>query len=87
MNATPHTDPPLEQLREARATASVERASTSRFCGEFMTKIKKAKHTKKDVKNEGCSQDLVENKGRKYTNSHKANIFMKINTLSEMPIC
>jgi len=52
-----------------------------------MIKIKKAKHTKKDVKNEGCSQDLVENKGRKYTNSHKANIFMKINTLSEMPIC
>jgi hypothetical protein len=35
-----------------------------------MTKIKKAELTKKDVKNEGCSQYVVENKWRKYTNSH-----------------
>jgi hypothetical protein len=40
------------------------------LCQEFMTKIKKAKLTKKDVKNEGCSQYVDESKGRKYTNSH-----------------
>jgi hypothetical protein len=39
------------------------------------------------VKNEGCSQDVIETKGREYTNFHQANIVMKINGLSEMPIC
>jgi hypothetical protein len=49
--------------------------------------IKKGANTKKDVKNEGCSQDVVETKGQEYTNFHQANIVMKINGLSEMPIC
>src|ERR1017187_236197 len=40
----------------------------------------------KDVKNEGCSQDVVENKGRETTECGMANIFMKINDLSIMPI-
>jgi hypothetical protein len=29
---------------------------------EFMTKIKKTEITQKDVKNEGCSQYVIENK-------------------------
>jgi hypothetical protein len=52
-----------------------------------MIEIKKEKLTGKDVKNEGCSQYLDENKRQKYTNYHKAIIFMKINSLSEMPLC
>ena len=43
--------------------ASLERASTSRVDQEFMTKIKKARITQKDVKNEGTSGDVYENKG------------------------
>jgi hypothetical protein len=49
-------------------------------------KIKQGGRTQRDVKNEGCSQDLIENKGREYTNSHNASIFMKRNGLSIMPI-
>ena len=36
----------------------------------LLMKIKQEARMQKDVKNEGCSQDIVENKGRKYTNSH-----------------
>jgi hypothetical protein len=43
--------------------ASLERASTSRVDQEFMTKIKKTRITQKDVKNEGTSGDVYENKG------------------------
>jgi hypothetical protein len=70
MNAAPCTGSPLQQLRAARAAASFERASTSRANQEFMIRIKKAKLTQKDVKNEGCSQDLIETKGQEYINSH-----------------
>jgi hypothetical protein len=70
MNAAPRTGCPLKQLRAARATTSFERASTCQVYQDFMMKIKKAKLTQKDVKNEGCSQDLIENRGQKYTNYH-----------------
>jgi hypothetical protein len=63
MNTAPHTGSPRKQLRAARALASLERASTSRVDQEFMTKIKKARITQKDVKNEGTSGDVYENKG------------------------
>ena len=36
----------------------------------LLMKIKQEARMQKDVKNEGCSQDIVENKGLKYTNSH-----------------
>jgi hypothetical protein len=52
----------------------------------LLMKIKQAARTQRDVKNEGCSQDHIENKGLEYTNSHHANIFMKINSLSFRPI-
>jgi ribosomal protein S26 len=52
-----------------------------------MIEIKKEKLTGKDVKNKGCSQYITENKGQKYTTYHKAIIFMKIHSLSEMPLC
>ena len=70
MNPAPRIGSPLKQLRGARATASFERASTSRANQELVIRIKKAKLTQKDVKNEGCSQDVIETKGREYTNSH-----------------
>jgi hypothetical protein len=70
MNAAPRIGSPLKQLRGARATASLERASTRRVGKEFMIKIMKHELTQKDVKNEGCSQDIIENKGQKYTNFH-----------------
>jgi hypothetical protein len=63
MNATPHTGSQRKQLRAARAMASLERASTSRADQECMTKIKKAGITQRDVKNEGTSGDVYENKG------------------------
>jgi hypothetical protein len=59
----PRTGPLLKQLRAARAMESCERAFTSRVDQEFMTKIKKARSTQKDVKNEGRSGDVYENKG------------------------
>ena len=43
--------------------ASFERASTSWVDQEFMTRIKKVKATQRDVKNEGTSGDVYENKG------------------------
>ncbi|MGA3165612.1 MAG: hypothetical protein ABSF14_05790 [Terriglobia bacterium] len=52
-----------------------------------MTKIKKARITQKDVKNEGCSQDVVENKGCKTTHFDQANMYMKNMVLAHMPIC
>jgi len=70
MKAAPRPGCRLKQLRAARATMSFERASTCQVYQDFMMKIKKAKLTQKDVKNEGCSQDLMENKGQKYTNYH-----------------
>jgi hypothetical protein len=63
MNAAPHTGSPRKQLRAARAMASLQRASTSRVDQKFMTKIKIARITQKDVKNEGTSADVYENKG------------------------
>ena len=63
MNAAPHTGSPLKQLQAARAMVSFERASTSRADQEFMTKIKKSRITQRDVKNEGTSGDVYENKG------------------------
>ena len=86
MKAAPDTGPPLKPWRGARATASFERASTSRVDQGFVIRIKKVKLSKKDVKNEGCSQDVIENKGRETTKYGMANIFMKINDLSIMPI-
>jgi hypothetical protein len=53
----------------------------------LLIKIKPGARTQKDVKNEGCSQDVIENKGRETTECGIANIFMKINDLSIMPIC
>jgi len=67
MKAAPDTGPPLKPWRAARATASFERAATSRVDQGFVIRIKKVKLSKKDVKNEGCSQDVVENKGSKMT--------------------
>jgi hypothetical protein len=64
MNAAPRTGSPLNQLRAARATAGFERASTSLADQEFMIRIKKVKLTLRDVKNEGCSQYVIEKKGR-----------------------
>jgi hypothetical protein len=49
--------------------------------------IKQGARTQKDVKNEGCSQDLIENKWQKTTQFDLANMLMKINSLSIMPIC
>ena len=43
--------------------ASLERVSASRVDQKFMTNIKKARITQKDVKNEGRSGDMYENKG------------------------
>jgi hypothetical protein len=57
-------------LQGAHTFRNAERMRHPWLCQEFMTKIKKAELTKKDVKNEGCSQYVVENKWRKYTNSH-----------------
>jgi hypothetical protein len=63
MNAAPHIGSPRNQLRAARAMTSLERASTSRADQECMTKIKKAGIIQRDVKNEGTSGDVYENKG------------------------
>jgi hypothetical protein len=63
MYAAPHTGFPLKQIQAARATTSFERASASRVDQEFMTNIKKARITQRDVKNEGTSGDVYENKG------------------------
>jgi hypothetical protein len=49
--------------------------------------IKQGARTQKDVKNEGCSQYLVENKGQKTIQLDLANMLIKINSLSIMPIC
>jgi hypothetical protein len=67
MNAAPRTDSSLDRLQAMRATASFERASTSVLDRKFMTNIKIVKLTLRNVKNEGCSQDVIENKGRKTT--------------------
>ena len=69
MYAAPHTGFPLKQIQAARATTSFERASASRVDQEFMTNIKKARITQRDVKNEGTSGDVYENKGEDDTMS------------------
>ena len=54
----------------ARATASSERGSTSRAGQDFMTKIKNGMMVqRRDVKNEGTSGDMYENKGEDDTMS------------------
>jgi hypothetical protein len=63
MNAAPHTGSPLKHLRATRAAASFERASTSLVDQEFMIRIKEVKPIRRDVKNEGTSGDMHENKG------------------------
>ena len=63
MYAAPRTGFPRKQTQAARATTSFERASTSRVDQEFMTNIKKTRITQRDVKNEGTSGDMYENKG------------------------
>jgi len=79
MNTAPHTGSPRKQLRAARALASLERASTSRVDQEFMTKIKKARITQKDVKNEGTSGDVYENKGMSDTMPENQSDFLAEN--------
>ena len=63
MGDTPHTASPLQHLRAARATATFATAYASQMDQEFMTNIKKAGITQRDVKNEGTSGDMYENKG------------------------
>jgi hypothetical protein len=63
MDDTPHTGSPLQQLRAARAMATFATAYASQMDQEFMTNIKKAGITQRDVKNEGTSGDVYENKG------------------------
>jgi hypothetical protein len=63
MDDAPHTASPLQHLRAARATATFATAYASQVDEEFMTKIKKAGITQRDVKNEGTSGDVYENKG------------------------
>ena len=63
MGDTLHTGSPLKHLRAARAMASFARAYAGQMDEEFMTNIKKAGITQRDVKNEGTSGDMYENKG------------------------
>jgi hypothetical protein len=44
------------------AAGAVSRTPASRMVQQIMTKIKKAKPTQRDVKNEGTSGDVYENK-------------------------
>ena len=64
MDDAPHTASPLKQLRAARAMATFATAYASQMDQEFMTNIKKAGITQRDVKNEGTSGDMYENKGK-----------------------
>jgi hypothetical protein len=52
---------PLPELLRTAAGA-VSRTPASRMGQQIMTKIKKSKPTQKDVKNEGTSGDVYENK-------------------------
>jgi hypothetical protein len=45
------------------AAGAASRTSTSQIGQELMTEIKKPKPTQRDVKNEGRSGDMYENKG------------------------
>jgi hypothetical protein len=63
MDNTLHTGSPLKHLRAARAMASFATAYAGQMDEEFMTNIKKAGITQRDVKNEGTSGDMYENKG------------------------
>jgi hypothetical protein len=63
MDDAPHTASPLKHLRAARATATFATAYAGQMDEEFMTNIKKAGITQRDVKNEGTSGDMYENKG------------------------
>jgi hypothetical protein len=63
MGDAPHTASPLKQLRAPRAMATFATAYASQVNQVFMTNIKKAGITQRDVKNEGTSGDMYENKG------------------------
>jgi hypothetical protein len=45
------------------AIFSGARAANARRVTNLLMKIKPGARTQRDVKNEGCSQDLIENKG------------------------
>jgi hypothetical protein len=63
MDDAAHTASPLKHLRAARATATFATAYASQVNQVFMTNIKKAGIIQRDVKNEGTSGDVHENKG------------------------
>jgi hypothetical protein len=53
-----------------------------------MIRIKKAAITQKDVKNEGCSQYVIENKGRKMTHFDTPQyVYENKGCYPNMPIC
>jgi hypothetical protein len=56
-------------LQGAHTFRNAERMRHPWLGQEFMIKIKKAKRTQRDVRNEGCSHYVDENKEREYTNS------------------
>jgi hypothetical protein len=70
MNAAPLTGSSNKPLRTAWAIGSFKRASTSRADRELMTKINRARMAQRDVKNEGTSGDVYENKGSHDTMSY-----------------
>ena len=73
MDDTPHTASPLQHLR---AMATFATAYASQVDQEFMTKIKKAGITQRDVKNEGTSGDMYENKGAHDTMPDNSSAFL-----------
>ena len=73
MDDAPHTASALKQLR---AMATFATAYASQMDQEFMTKIKKAGITQRDVKNEGTSGDVYENKGAHDTMPDNSSAFL-----------
>ena len=76
MDNTLHTGSPLKHLRAARAMASFATAYAGQMDEEFMTNIKKAGITQRDVKNEGTSGDMYENKGVSDKMAENASAFL-----------
>ena len=76
MGDAPHTGSPLKHLRAARAMATFATAYASQMDQEFMTKIKRAGITQRDVKNEGTSGDVYENKGAHDTMPDNSSAFL-----------
>jgi len=74
-------------LQGAHTFQNAERMRHPWLAQEFMMNIKKENVTQKNVKNEGCSHYVDENKWRKYTNSHYAIILMKTKDLHKIPLC